>query len=574
MTNIPRSEHPNPQFFRDRWQNLNGVWQFEFDRSASGEERSVYKKEKLDSDIIVPFCPESRLSGIGDTDFIPAVWYKKVIKVNSLDMRVVLHIGACDYETVLYINEKKVGTHKGGYTSFAFDITDYLKVGDNSIVIQAKDDTRSGRIPSGKQSDRYSSYGCFYTRTTGIWQTVYLEYVPAEHIKSFKLYPDVENTSVRVHADVIGNKPLSVKVLYEGRLVGEGSALSCAGNADMSISLSEKHLWELGFGRLYDVELTYGEDTVKSYFGLRSVTIDGYKFLLNGKCVFQRTVLDQGFYPDGIYTAPTDEALVRDIEISMAAGFNGARLHEKVFEPRFLYHCDRLGYMVWGEYANWGYDHTDASLLHIYQKEWLEALNRDFNHPSIIGWCPFNETWDVNGRAQSNELIESIYRLTKQLDTTRPCIDTSGNYHTATDIFDFHDYDQNPDTFRKNYSLLETEDIVMDQIARAPEKAHRQRYVKGQAVFCSEYGGIKWDIEKDISSWGYGNAPKTEQEFLERYEALTETLLGNSKLMGLCYTQLYDVEQEKNGLYTYDRRPKFDMSVIKEINTRKAKIEN
>ena len=341
----------------------------------------------------------------------------------------------------------------------------------------------------------------------------------------------------------------------------------------MSIQLKEKHLWEVGKGRLYDLTLTYGEDTVQSYFGLRSVALDGYRFLLNGKCVFLRTVLDQGYYPDGIYTAPSEQDLIKDIQIAFDAGFNGARLHQKVFEPRFLYHCDKMGYLVWGEYANWGLDHTELHALPTILREWMEVIERDFNHPSIIGWCPFNETWNINGKKQNDEVIEMTYRYTKAVDTTRPCIDASGNFHVITDIYDFHDYCQRTDLFEGYLKKLEEEDIVYCQVARKSMYKGRQSY-QGGAVFISEYGGIKWDVEKDGSGWGYGDAPKNEEEFISRYRGLTEAILRNRKIMGLCYTQLYDVEQEKNGLYTYERVPKFDMTIFKAINSQKAAIES
>lgn len=570
--NIPRNEHPNPQFERTNWENLNGVWEFEIDKSVSGKDKELYKKEKLNGNILIPFCPESKLSGVHETDFLNSVWYKRNINVKDKNNLIYLHIGACDYFTTVYINGKEVGTHKGGYTSFSFEISDYVEIGDNILVINAEDDNRSGLQPRGKQSGNYYSVGCDYTRTTGIWQTVWLEYVPKTHIEHFDIYPDYKNSKVIIKTLVKGDAELKVTALYDGKEVGSDTVANCGSNADVTINLSEIHLWEVGHGRLYDLELSYGDDKVKSYFGLRNVALDGYKFKLNDEVVFQRLVLDQGFYPDGIYTAPTESEMIRDIQISMDAGFNGARLHEKVFEPRFLYHCDKMGYLVWGEYANWGFDHTKLRALPIFMREWEETMKRDFNHPSIIGWCPFNETWDINGRRQNDDVIEMVYKITKLYDTTRPCIDTSGNFHTQTDIYDYHEYTQDVELFKKISDDLMNKDIINDQIERCPAYEGRQKYSGGPA-FCSEYGGIKWDIEQDISSWGYGEAPKTEQEFIDRYKRLTEALIKNTKLIGFCYTQLYDVEQEKNGLYTYEREPKFDMNIFKKINASKAAVE-
>ena len=310
---------------------------------------------------------------------------------------------------------------------------------------------------------------------------------------------------------------------------------------------------------------------MQSYAGLRSVRLDGYRFLLNGKSVFQRTVLDQGFYPDGIYTAPSDQVLENDIHLSMACGFNGARLHEKIFEERFLYHCDRLGYMVWGEFPNWGLDVTRPDAVYSVLPEWLEEVERDFNHPALIGWCPFNETWDRDHRKQDDNVLRAVYLATKSADPTRPCIDTSGNYHVVTDIYDVHDYEQNVEVFKNHYDELANGGELWDQVNHRGTGV-RQQYDGKLPVFISEYGGIGWT--KEEKAWGYGNMPKSEEEFIERFRGLTSAILDNPRIMGLCYTQLTNVEQEQNGLYTYDRQPKFDVKIFKDILTQKAAIED
>ena len=309
---------------------------------------------------------------------------------------------------------------------------------------------------------------------------------------------------------------------------------------------------------------------------MRSLALDGYRFLINGKSVFQRLVLDQGYYPDGVYTAPSEEALIRDIRISQEAGFNGARLHQKVFEPRFLYHCDRMGYLVWGEYGNWGIDYSDISALPAFLSEWREVLKRDFNHPSIVGWAPLNETWDYDGRKQDDRLLISLYEQTKAYDPTRPCIDTSGAYHVKTDIYDLHDYIQSPEKFGQIFALPTPEQITGEfRNHHVKSVLHQGDYRHGQPFFVSEYGGIKWDVNSGLSeAWGYGDAPHSIEEFRERYRGLTDILLDNPCMFGFCYTQLYDVEQETNGLYTYDRTPKCDVSFFREVNRRKAAIED
>ena len=249
----------------------------------------------------------------------------------------------------------------------------------------------------------------------------------------------------------------------------------------------------------------------------------------------------------------------------MAMGFNGARLHQKVFEERFLYHADRKGYLVWGEYPNWGLDHSFADSVYGMLPEWLEEVERDFNHPAIVGWCPFNETWDQHGRKQFDGLLSLVYRATKAADPTRPCIDTSGNFHVETDIYDVHDYEQRPEIFAGTYRSLAEDGSFRDRYQ------NRQRYDGKKPFFVSEYGGIRWT--DDRNGWGYGDAPKTEEEFLARLKGLTDVLLDNPKIFAYCYTQLTDVEQEQNGLYTYDRKPKFPPEIIRAILSRKAAVE-
>ena len=586
--NIPRAEHPNPQWERETWKNLNGPWEFEFDFGCSAVERRLWEKERFDREILVPFCPESRLSGIGYTDFINGVAYRKNFELSQEELsgRVLLHFGAVDYEASVYINGTLVGSHKGGYTSFCFDITKHVAPGPNTLFVAVKDDVRSGLQPKGKQAHLYASSGCDYTRTTGIWQTVWLEFVPERHIQSAKYYPDPANGKVTVTGLVQGQGTLQLTALWEDKPVGEAALSVEDGFFTAQLDLSETHLWEPGKGGLYTLLLSFGEDRVKSYFGLRTAKFQGRKFLLNGKSLFQRFVLDQGFYPDGIYTAPTEEDLVKDIQLSFAAGFNGARLHEKVFEARFLYHCDRLGYLVWGEYPNWGLDHAHPLSTETYLNQWSEAVERDFNHPAIIGWCPFNETWGYREEREKNALLTSLYKLTKRLDPTRPCIDSSGNYRILSEVYDIHDYDQDTQSFqarwdgltdriRETGGVIPAEDPFFNSAPEGPSGRapfFNQPY-DNQPIFVSEYGGIRWP-DDTVEGWGYGNAPATPEEFFARYKGLTEALLNNPEIFGFCYTQLYDVEQEVNGLYTYGRAQKFDISLIQKINQQKAAIED
>ena len=581
MNMIPRAEHPRPDRKREAWLSLNGEWDFGIDNSSSGKERGLEKSKSFPDKITVPFCPESKLSGIGHTDFMSSVWYRRDIAIPSLwnGKRIILHIDACDYKTDVYVNGDHVGSHTGGYTPFAFDITDKLTGECDYVTVNATDDLRSERQVSGKQSHKLDSYGCFYTRTTGIWQSIWLEAVEKAHTVSYKVYPNLSSAAIMldttVSEDAVGGK-LSVRALYEGREVGFASADIISQNVCTSIPLSETHLWEVGCGRLYDLEFKLEKDektdVMAGYFGLREVSLTKENgLMINGKTVFGRFVLDQGFYPDGLYTAPSDTALIFDIEASMACGFNGARLHQKVFEPRFLYHADRLGYMVWGETGNWGLDHTLKENIYNFLPEWLEEVERDFSHPSLIGWCPFNETWDMNGRQQSNAFIDTVYDVTKAIDKTRPTIANSGSFPTSrTDANDFHDYEQEPSALYDNFRDV-GRGIVNDQLTRMDKS--RQKFHANLPVFVSEYGGIKWVISEDTTAWGYGKDVKSEDEFFARLEGLTDALLDNKDIFGFCYTQLTDIEQEQNGLLTYDRTFKFSPDKYKAVFSRKAAIE-
>ncbi|MBR6791433.1 MAG: beta-galactosidase, partial [Oscillospiraceae bacterium] len=553
-------------------------WEFAFDHGDSGEPRGMYKADAVFPEKInVPFCPESPLSGVNYKDFMAAVWYRRTVSLTpeQLEGRVFIRFGAVDYHATLWVNGEEVGSHKGGYVSFGFEITKFVKEGENVIVLCAEDDNRSRKQPRGKQSSLYYSHGCDYTRTTGIWQTVWMEFVPKTYIESYKVISQQADSAVALTVKLSGclkDVTLTAEAFYEGKPVGSVTRKASAVTA-FELPLSEVHLWDVGQPNLYDLKLTLSSgDTVDGYFGLRDLRWDGDCMRINGRPVFQRLILDQSFYPDGIYTAPSDEALQKDIDICMDLGFNGARLHEKVFEERFLYWADKKGYLVWGEMANWGLDTTDGNALTAFLPEWLEELERDFNHPSIVGWCPFNEVWlDAATRAVPDKsVLSAVYYATKAVDPTRPVIDTSGGFHAVTDIYDVHDYEQEPALFREKWEPMLTGG---EPFERFPQ--HEK--FEGQPFFVSEYGGTWWNPSHDTeNNWGYGMRPDTEEEVLRRFAGLTAALLENPKICALCYTQLTDVEQEQNGLYAYDRSRKFSDKIydgMRAAMSAKAAIE-
>ncbi|MBP3919389.1 MAG: beta-galactosidase [Clostridia bacterium] len=561
--NLPRAEYPRPQMVRDSYICLNGKWMFELDHGCSGRARGLQNAPTLSGEINVPFCPESKLSGVEYKDFMACVWYKRTVEIQKSEKRIILHIDACDYACEVYVNGNSCGIHYGGSVPVVHDITDKVVDGKNIITVCAEDNQRSGCQPVGKQSNGYYSAGCSYTRTTGIWQTVWMEEVPNAYISNIKLTQNAAlgEVSYEILCENADGMKLGCTCSFEGKPMGQVEAVVIGRVARFVLRVDERHLWNVGEGNLYDVTLTLGDDTVSTYFGLRDIVYNGRALVLNGKVVYQRLVLDQGFYPDGVWTAPTDEELINDIKRSLAMGFNGARLHQKVFEPRFLYHCDRLGYIVWGEHGNWGLDISKPTAWAGFLPEWLEILQRDYNHPAIIGWCPLNETQ----RDQDKRFVSMLYDMTKAYDPSRMFIDCSGWEHVKTEVVDEHNYDQNPDSLRENYEPLKE--------GKPPLRENAYVHVHGTASvsFVSEYGGIAWSLGE--GAWGYGNAPKTEEEFLSRIKGLTDALLDNECLSAYCYTQLTDVEQEQNGLYTYDRKPKFPPEVIHAILSRKAAIE-
>ena len=564
--------YPNPNFCRKNYILLDGEWNFAIVDNFTD---SHVLNEGFSSTINVPYCPESILSGLGYTKRFTHCKYKREFNVTKEEKkRIVLHFGAVDYESQIYINNVFVGKHIGGYTSFSFDITDYVIDGDNEIVVLVYDNVLDDSA-SGKQSDREESYGCYYTRVTGIWQSVWLEFVPDCYIKSIRFYPNIELQNVKVEFETVGKGKADVVVSYQGQVVGSaGGDIEHRGS--FIIPLSEKHLWKYKNGNLYDVELNFESDQVFTYFGLRECSINRNKFLLNGENTFLRLVLDQGYYEKGIYTAENDEEMCERIEMAMQLGFNGARLHQKVFEPKFLYYCDVYGYLVFGEYPSWGINYFSKERVGYVINEWIEEINRDFNHPSIIAWCPANECWNDGymnrgyTRECDTDYLRLLYYSTKVCDPTRPCLASSGGFHCdETDLYDFHDYG-GIDHYKR---LLETfSKMGQFDLPNLTAKDRGANY-RGQPLLCSEYGGLS--ISND--GWGYNSEKLSSSEWIDKICELTKLLMNDKNLCGLCYTQLYDVEQEQNGLYTYRGEPKFskaDKHKIYNTLTAKAAIED
>ena len=602
MTNVPRNEYPRPQFRRDEWLCLNGEWQFEIDQGDSGLDRGLLERQ-LNAKIVVPFCPESQLSGIENHDYLNAVWYRRTVDVPASwrGQRVQLHFQAVYYDATVWVNGVEVGRHRGGFSPFTIDLGD---VGGETvtIVVRARDGHEAPQ-PRGKQTREYGPSGAIYVRTTGIWQTVWMEPVPETALARPRITPDVGNGLIRLEQPLSNNRPgLRLRATLSdeaGEVVTAESPadLDLAPRLDLAIPEERRRLWSIDDPHLYDLQIELVDanekvlDSAQCYAGLRSIAIDGKAIKINGEVVFQRLVLDQGYYPDGIMTAPSDEALVRDIELSQEAGFNGARLHQKVFEERFLYHADRMGYIVWGEFGDWGCNRLGPMYAEHqkpgpdYITQWLEVLARDYSHPSIVGWCPLNETWQsiIDRITALDDVTRGMYLATKAMDTTRPVLDTSGYSHRVpeADVYDSHDYTQDPDTFRVRHTGLATGQPYANRPSDWNLPAHLVGDLvwsipyRGQPYFVSEFGGIWWNpnAKEGEDSWGYGERPKNIEEFYDRFEKLCAILLDDPDMFGYCYTQLTDIYQEQNGIYGLGREEKFDMDRIRAAQQKEAAIE-
>lgn len=567
---LPRSEYPRPQFVRNDWVNLNGEWSYEFDFGKSGTHRNLQNSNCLKDRIQVPFCPESKLSGVEHTDFINCMWYQRMIDIpeNWTGKNIYLHFGAVDYYAEIYLDGNLVQRHYGGSSSFSVDITRQVKAGmRHNLVVRVTDDLRSGKQTGGKQSPTFYSNGCLYTRVTGIWQTVWMEAVDRKGLKSAVLRPDIDQEQLFVSPEFFQESDNEIEViLKEGEKTIASRKASCVNGTMLVLPVRKMKLWSPENPFLYDIVYRIKDkqgnllDEVTSYVGMRKIhTADG-KFYLNNQPYFLRLVLDQGYYPDGIWTAPSDEALRKDIQLGKDAGFNGARLHQKVFEERYHYWADKLGYLTWSESASWAMNHDDELAARNFIAEWTEVVIRDRNHPSIVTWTPFNESWGA-GNVVYPRLVRDVYRITKAIDPTRPINDASGDKHILTDIWGVHNYQQDPK-------------ILADAlIGREGEEPYRNirddkslAVYEGQPYIVSEFGGIGWmKPEENGTSWGYGAVPEAMEDFYKRLEGLVLAMGSSNIVVGFCYTQLTDVEQEKNGIYYYDRTPKFDMNRIKAI---------
>ncbi|TDM05249.1 glycoside hydrolase family 2 protein [Macrococcus lamae] len=576
---VLRQEYPRPQLKRNSWVNLNGEWDFSFDDKNVGQTEHWNENFPDSLKINVPFAFQTKLSGIHDTSFHDVVWYRRKVDIEvNESQKAILHFGAVDYHSHIYVNGQLVKEHIGGNSSFSVDITDYLS-DDNEIVVRAFDPSVDQTIPRGKQYWCEESASIFYTRTSGIWQPVWIEVVNATYIKQVRWTPDIDAGHIRLELEpsqLVDSLKINVQIRFKDQLLVDDLLLLNDGYLDRSFNVrghfvdrsnihNDGWYWTPENPSLFDVTLKLVQDdttldTVESYFGMRKVGTNNGRFQLNNKDYYQKLVLDQGYFPDGLLTAPSGEDLKKDIELAKALGFNGARKHQKVEDPLFLYWADTLGFLVWGEMA--AASEYSEKYVERMTNEWIEVVNRDYNHPSIVAWMPLNESWGisrVNHEKRQQAHSMSMYYLTKSLDETRVVFSNDGWEHTKSDICGIHNY-SNAEQVKANYETLEKTLSI--------KPANREIYCEGfsydgEPIMITEYGGIAYTVED--KGWGYSSV-KSSEELIEGYQAVTSAIGSSELIHGFCYTQLTDVEQEINGLLTYDRQPKCDIEQIKAVN--------
>lgn len=584
-------DYPRPQFVRNNWENLNGTWDFGFDDANVGEKEKWYQEFKGDKKINVPFTYETKLSGIEDETRHDFIWYHRTINVDCVKLennRYILHFEGSDFITKVWVNGAYAGSHRGGYARCSFDVTNLVHDGENELTVKVEDsfDTQQ---PRGKQRWIKENFGCWYIQTTGIWKTVWSEYVPKIGLASVKMTPDLQNAALKLEYEV----DAAEEVLGEDLIVTASVSFKGVPVAKQSVMANQKHVgttmnvsyygsiglewgvctWTPSQPDLYDIDFTViykGEavDEIGSYFAMREIRIDGPNILLNGHPLYQRLILDQGYWRDSHLTAPSEEALIEDIDKIHALGYNGLRKHQKIEDERFLYWCDVKGMLVWSEMAA-AYQYSDYAVEE-FAKEWMEIVRQNYNHPCIITWTPINESWGVSQvetRRVEQHFTEAVYHLTKSFDMMRPVIVNDGWEHTISDIITLHDYEEVGDTLYKRYTEYKDQIMTTEVYHSSGKSAFANGYeYKGQPMIISEYGGIAFN--NDDSGWGYGNKVNTKEDFIRRFDDITTAVKKIPYCCGFCYTQVSDVQQEINGLMDIDRNFKVEPEVIKEINER------
>jgi beta-galactosidase/beta-glucuronidase len=580
--------HPRPQLTRARWIDLGGAWGFAYDDAGRGlDDGWPARDDVYTRTITVPFPPESPASGIGETGFHPIVWYRRTFQApQTAGQRLLLHCGAVDYRAQVWVNGHLVAAHEGGHTPFSADVTPALRpAGDQVIVVRAEDVPEDLAQPRGKQDWQERPHAIWYHRTTGIWQPVWLEPVAATHIRGVRWTSDAAHRALglAVTLDRQDTAPLRLRVqlslggtpLADDLYAVHGAELQREIRLASATTTRRDHqlLWAPEHPNLIEATLTLLADEqvvdeVHSYAGLRSAGVAGGRFLLNGRPYYLRLALEQGYWPQSHLAAPSAQALRREVELAKELGFNGVRIHQKVEDPRFLYWCDRLGLLVWGEMAN-AYVFSPTAVERLV-REWMEVLARDESHPCIVAWVPINESWGVPDAAHDpaqQHYLQALYHLTKALDPARPAVDNEGWEHIVSDIFGIHDYAFDGALLRERYGSAEVVERTLREGLPSRALIVGGHGKKDQPVMLTEFGGISYRPEPGVEWYGYGTVTDRDA-YLAKYRELVDAVLDSPAIAGFCYTQLTDTAQETNGLLTENREPKLDPEAIRAITTR------
>ncbi|WP_025724397.1 glycoside hydrolase family 2 protein [Acholeplasma granularum] len=580
--------YPRPQFIRDNYQLLDGIWQFSFDDNMQGIKEKWFNNFPKDSkQILVPFVFESEKSGIHDLAFHDHVWYQKSLLIpKDWNQQVILNFEAVDYITRVYINGQFVGENVGGYNRFSFDITPYLNYKLENLVVYVSDPSTEERIPRGKQSWVPKHHSIWYPRNTGIWQSVWMEPIHQESIKRLKINSDIDEGSITLELETsTQNKKTLELIIKDGDevIVSDKYLVSDELKRNIQIwnhkvfytnqhhhgktwSPENPHLYNIEFNLYMDNVLT---DHVKSYFGMRKIHTENGMVYLNNRPYYLKLVLDQGYFKDGLLTASSDEALKQDIELAKQMGFNGARKHQKVESERYFYHADKLGFIVWSELpATASFDQKFVPEI---INQWTKMIERDINHPSIIAWVPINESWGVpninHDYIQQNYAL-TLYHLTKTLDPTRLVISNDGWELVTTDIAAIHNYSHGKLHDKTQHEIfnasLKTKEAILNHYPANRNIFANGFEYDGEPIMLTEFGGISFTNTHE-NGWGYSHVDNPDV-FLEEYERILKAIQNSEAIVGFCYTQLTDVEQEINGLLNYDRSEKVSLEKIKLIN--------
>jgi beta-galactosidase/beta-glucuronidase len=592
---VPETLHPRPLLARADWVDLTGTWEFAYDDDNQGLSEGWHAPQRsFDRTIFVPFPPESKLSGVHDPSYHPVVWYRRRVTLPpaTADERTLLHFGAVDYRATVWANGVVVGEHEGGHTPFTCDLTDARAATSDEavVVVRAEDQPTDVGQPRGKQDWQAEPHDIWYHRTTGIWQPVWLERVPATHVVEAQWTPDVAGARVRLEV-ALNRVPasactLTVVLRSEGRALAEQSVRVTEQRTHTDIALPflrngrerRRWLWSPASPTLLDADITVAEDDadagdrVDSYLGLRTVAVRDGAFLLNGRNVYVRSVLAQGYWPESHLAAPSEAALRREAELVKELGFNAVRVHQKVEDPRFLYWCDRLGLLVWGEMAN--AFRFDTQTVERLTREWLEVLRRDRSHPCIVTWVPINESWGIDHVASDpaqRSYATALYHLTKSIDPDRPVVSNDGWEHTESDIWTVHDYTPRGAGLRARYGTADDVERMLYEgrparrrVVLDPRRDH------GQPVMLTEFGGVHFDPLGREQGWGYSSVDSAEA-YGDRLAELFAAVQDSRVLAGFCYTQLTDTEQEQNGLLTEAREPKIPVKRVRRMVRRRPR---